>query len=92
MFGEALDPTSAVFQNTVYGLRHFVQNSLGGDGAETMMRAKAMISQHVINQAFIQGIADDFLVGAAITLLILVPLFFLKYHKKTGGAKIESVE
>lgn len=92
MFGEALDPSSATFQNTVYGLRHFAQHSLGGDGAETMMRAKAMIFQHVVNQAFIQGIADDFRVGAAITLLILIPLFFLKYHKKKGSAKIESVE
>jgi DHA2 family multidrug resistance protein len=92
MFGEALNPASATFQNTVYGLKHFVQQSLGGSGAELTMRAKSMIIQHVVNQAFIQGIADDFLVGSAITLLIAIPLFFLKYKKKRDNAKIESVE
>ncbi len=92
MYGEALNSTSATFQHTVYGLRHFVQQSVGGADGQIMTRAQALIAQNVVNQAFIQGVADDFLIGAAITVLILVPLFFLKYHKKKEGGKIEVME
>ncbi len=92
MYGEAISSNSVAFQHTVYGLKHFVQQSVGGSGIEVITRAKALIAQHIINQAFIQGIDDDFIVGAAITLLILIPLFFLKYHKKKDGGKVEVME
>ncbi|MEJ2617675.1 MAG: hypothetical protein P8Z35_22160 [Ignavibacteriaceae bacterium] len=51
-----------------------------------------MIAQNLVNQAFVKGITDDFYTGAAITLFILVPLFFLKYHKKKTGQKVEMME
>jgi hypothetical protein len=55
-------------------------------------RSKALIAQNIANQAFVQGIADDFLAGALITLLIIIPLVFLRYHKKKKGESVEMVE
>ncbi len=92
LLGESVNSSSMAFQNTMHRIEHFVQNGIGGSGAEVIMRSKALITKHIIKEAFIKGIADDFLVGAGITLLILLPLFFLKYHKKNNKTKIEPME
>ena len=91
-FGQAVDSNSDIFKHTVYGMRNFIQQSVGGTGNELMIKAKALIVQNVVGQAFIQGINDDFLAGAAITLFILIPLVFLRYHKKKTGEKVELME
>ncbi len=92
IYSQAVDPNSSVFKNFAYGLGYYVQQSVGGAGAEVMARVKALIAQNLASQAFVQGITDDFLAGAIITLFIIIPLFFLKYHKKKAGEKIEAVE
>ncbi|HKB86694.1 MAG TPA: hypothetical protein VKD08_11015, partial [Ignavibacteriaceae bacterium] len=92
MFSQAADQSSTAFQHTVYGLRNFVQQTTGGSGTELMARAKGLILQNISAQAFVRGIDDDFFIGALITLLILIPLFFLKYNKKKKGQKIEITE
>jgi len=48
-----------------------------------------LIVQNLTAQAFVRGIADDFLAGAAITITILLPLIFLKYKKKKNSAKVK---
>jgi DHA2 family multidrug resistance protein len=92
IFGQAVNPNSDIFQHTVYGLKSFVQNSVGGAGRDVVIRAKALILQNVAGQAFVQGITDDFLAGAILTLFILIPLFFLRYHKHKTGEKIQAME
>jgi DHA2 family multidrug resistance protein len=92
MFSQAADQTSTAFQHTLYGLRNFVQQTTGSTGTVLMSKAKGLIIQNISEQAFVRGIADDFLAGAMITLLILIPLFFLKYHKKKNIKKIEISE
>jgi DHA2 family multidrug resistance protein len=92
IFGQAVNPNSDVFQHTVYGLKNFVQNSVGGAGRDVVIRAKALILQNVAGQAFVQGITDDFLAGAILTLFILIPLFFLRYHKNKTGEKMQAME
>ena len=92
IYSQAVDTNSSVFKHIVYGLGYYVQQSVGGTGIDVMTRAKALIAQNLANQAFVQGITDDFLAGAIITLFIFVPLFFLKYHKKKVEEKIEAME
>ncbi len=92
MYSQAVNQNSPVFKHIVYGLRYFIQQSVGSSGNETMTQAKALIGQNIAGQAFVQGIADDFLVGAIITLFIFIPLFFLKYHKKEKAKKVEAME
>lgn len=92
MYSQAVDQNSPTFKHLLYGLGHFVQQSVGGAGAEIMMRAKALIGQNLAGQAFVKGITDDFYVGAIITLFILIPLIFLKYHKKKNGEKVEIMD
>ena len=92
MFSQATDQSATAFQHVVYGLRGFVQQTVGGAGNELMTKAKGLIFQNISAQAFVQGIDDDFFAGAMITLLILIPMFFLKHHKKKNAKKIEMAE
>ncbi|MFZ0456174.1 MAG: DHA2 family efflux MFS transporter permease subunit [Ignavibacteriaceae bacterium] len=92
MYSQAVDQNSSSFKHAVYGLQYFIQQSVGGAGTEVIARAKALIAQNLAGQAFVQGITDDFYAGAAITLFILVPLFFLRYHKNKTGQKAEMME
>jgi DHA2 family multidrug resistance protein len=92
LYSQAVDQNSAIFKHTLYVLNHFVQQSVGSSGNQKLIQAKALIGQNLANQAFVQGIADDFLVGAIITLFIFIPLFFLRYHKKNKGDKIEVID
>ena len=70
----------------------FVAHNVGGSASEIAMRAKALIAQNVISQAFVQGINDDFLAGAFFTIIILIPVFLLKFKKKSKKEKIEVME
>ncbi len=92
IYSQSVNANSAAFKHAIYGLKYFVQQSVGGAGNDVLLRAKALIAQNIVGQAFVTGIADDFLAGAALTVLILLPLFFLKYHKKKDGAKVEMME
>jgi DHA2 family multidrug resistance protein len=92
MYSQAVDQNSPAFNHVVYGLKNFIQQSVGGAGSEVMIRAKALITQNLVNQAFVQGITDDFFAGAIITLLILIPLLFLRHHKKKTRGKIAAAE
>lgn len=91
-FSEAVNQNSPIFKQTVTKLNYFVQHSTGSTGTEMLSRSKALIAQNIANQAFVQGITDDFLAGALITLLIIIPMLFLRYHKKQKGEAIEMVE
>ena len=53
-----------------------MQHSVGGATNEVTAPAHALIVQNLANQAFIQGINDDFLVGAIITITLIVPDVF----------------
>jgi DHA2 family multidrug resistance protein len=92
LYSQAVDQNSAAFKHVLYGLNYFVQQSVGSTGSEKMMQSKALIGQNLAGQAFVEGIADDFLVGAIITLFILIPLFFLRYNKKKKTGKVEAVD
>ncbi|MFZ0456177.1 MAG: DHA2 family efflux MFS transporter permease subunit [Ignavibacteriaceae bacterium] len=92
MYSQSVNQNSTEFKHIQYGLKQFVQQSLGGAGSKVTMRAKALITQNLMNQAFVKGIADDFLAGAAITAIIIIPLLFLKYNKKKKNEKAEVVE
>ena len=92
MFSEAVNPNSPTFKHVAYGLKYFVQQSVGGTGSHIIAQANALIAENLVNQSFINGITDDFFVGSVITLFLLIPLIFLRYHKKKTGDKVEVMD
>lgn len=91
-FSQTVDSSSPAFQNTMTHAKNFVMNSVGGSPSEVTARAKAMIAINLSSQSFIQGINDDFLVAAALTLVLVIPVFFLKIAKVKSKEKIEILE
>ena len=81
-YGEQLNQTSPIFHNTVDHLKVFAMHALGSSNANAMVEAKTMLMNNLTSQAFVQGINDDFLIGAILTFLLLIPVFFLKTSNK----------
>jgi DHA2 family multidrug resistance protein len=92
MYSEAINQNSPTFNHVVYALKNFIQQSVGGAGSDVIAKAKSLVAQNLANQAFIQSVSDDFFAGAIITLLILIPLLFLRHHKKKTRGKIAAAE
>ena len=90
--GEAVNQYSATFRDIQYHMQNFVQQTNGGNGNAVIAKAQALIGQHVISQAFVQAINDDFFLAGAITLLCLPPILFLRTKKKKRSEHIAVME
>ena len=53
--------------------------------SDASARAQALIGSNVGQQAFVQAINDDFLIAAAITIVVTVPILFLRFKKRPTG-------
>lgn len=80
-YGQALNPTAPAYKNAVLHLGAFAQQAVGGSSMVSAMRAHAMIASHVMQQAFVQAIADDFLISGIITIVCILPILALKTRK-----------
>ena len=80
-YGNAVCEYSPAFRNTMYNLEHFSQRVVGGSVYQCDVRGKALIINHVMQQAFVSAVNDDFLVAGGITIACLVPIFFLRRKK-----------
>jgi len=92
LYGQMVDQHSGIFQQVSYGLTHFSREAVGGSMAVSGMRANALIVQHIMNQAFVRAIDDDFIVAAAITLAAVIPIFLLRTHKQKAKARAAAME
>jgi DHA2 family multidrug resistance protein len=92
IIGQAVDEQSPVYRNILERLQIFIHQTTGGTVASTAMQAKALLSSHLAQQAFVQAINDDFLIASVITILGAVPIFFLRTRKRAGGAKATALE
>ncbi len=91
-YGIAVDQHSSAFRNTMDKLTHFSQHVVGGSGNVSSMRGKGLIIGHVMKQAFVSAVNDDFLVAGAITILCLIPIFFLRRKRPQAGVKAVAMD
>jgi len=86
-YGNAVCEYSSAFKNTMYHLELFSQHAVGGSMYQCNVRGKALIISHVMQQAFVSAVNDDFLVAGAISIACLVPIFFLRRRKSSHNGK-----
>lgn len=93
-YGNSVCEYSPAFKNTMYNLEAFSQRAVGGSMYQCNVRGKALIINHVMQQAFVSAVNDDFLVAGAISIACLVPIFFLRRrtHSNNGGEKIVAAD
>lgn len=84
-YGIAVNQYSPAFNNAMHYLEYFSRHTVGGSMYQCAVRGKALIINHVEQQAFVSAVNDAFLIAGAITIACLIPIFFLR-RKRTGGA------
>ncbi len=86
MFGGAVQSGSQAFQNTTHHMAYFIQQHGGGSFATALRQSQGILMGNVSTQAFIEGINDDFLIAALISLIGFIPILLLKSKKKSMNA------
>ncbi len=92
MYGQMVDAQSATFRKITYGLARFSEQAVGSTPATAGLQAKALIAGHVMNQAFVQAVCDDFLIAAAITMIGIFPILLLRNKKSHSAPHVAAME
>ena len=82
LYGESLQVNSPVYQSVVHRIGNYVTTVTGNIGSTAAKQAQYVFQSNLSKQSFIQAIDDDFLLAAVITLICVIPVFFLKGSKK----------
>ena len=81
-YGESLQAGSPAFKQTVARMSGYIQHAAGSSASEAVQQSKILVMNHVQNQAYIQGIGDDFLIAGMITILGIIPVLALHTRRK----------
>ena len=83
MYGGAIQAGSQAFQNTTRNMAFYIQQHGGGSFTTALKQGQSLLMSNVSTQAFIEGVNDDFLLAAAISMVGFIPILLLKSKKKT---------
>ncbi len=85
-FGEEMKAGSEIYQKSINNLKYHILHESGSSPAVAARQSQALMSANISKQAFIEGVNDDFLLAAIITLIGGIPIIFL--HSKKSTSKI----
>jgi DHA2 family multidrug resistance protein len=88
LFGEAIQSNSPVFHSVIKNIGYYIQSNAGTTAGMLDRQSQLVLFSHLNRQAFVQSIDDDFLLAAIITLVSVVPVFFLKVGRKGAGKAV----
>jgi len=83
MFGGAVQSGSQEFQHLTRNMAYYIQQHAGGSFATALKQGQSILMSNVTTQAFIQGVNDDFLIAALISMVGFLPILMLKSKKKS---------
>lgn len=83
-YSEAIAYTGEKYEQTMQKLSDFYTATGSETTQAALADAKQYIIQRINTEAYISGINDDFIIGAIITLLSIIPVFFftIKHFRK----------
>jgi len=81
LYSEALQPDSPVYRQVKSGLQNFAESRVGSTPAVAAQQGQVLLISNIGKQAYIQGVDDDFLLVAVITLLGSAPVLLLRRKK-----------
>ncbi len=84
IYGGRMSANSPAFREVVKRLEAFAVHSAGASSHTAVIEAKMMLVKNIVAQAFVQGINDDFFVGALLTAALIVPLLMLKTKRQSS--------
>jgi len=92
MYAESIMPRSQTYQTAVSRMNYSIQQNAGSSPVVASKQSQALIVSNISKQAFVQGIDDDFMISAIITLIGGIPVIFLHVKKKKQSINIPSHE
>ena len=81
LYGEGLQASSPAYKEVIANLGHSMVEHGGSTLAVAARQGQAILMSNISKQAFIQAICDDFRLAAVITLISVIPVFFLRLKK-----------
>lgn len=82
VYGQAIEAGSQTMQTVTQNLAYHIQQHAGSSLHTALTQGQSLILQHVNLQAFIQGVDDDFMLAACVTLLGFIPILLSRTKKK----------
>ena len=82
MYSQSIQPKSQVYVNVSKNLTSQLMHNAGSSYANAVKQGQAAIVSNVVKQAYIEGIDDDFLIAAFITVIGGLPVLLLRGKKK----------
>jgi len=82
LFGQSIQSNSEVYQETTANINHFIQSTAGSSPAIARQQGQYLLLSNINNQAYIEGVNDDFWLAAIMTSLGIIPIFFFHTKKK----------
>lgn len=79
----SINYTGEVYQQTIDHLSSFAQQTAGATGHMAKSLAEQLIIKRLELEAYIGGINDDFYIAFIVTLLCILPVFWLHRIRKT---------
>jgi MFS transporter, DHA2 family, multidrug resistance protein len=92
LYNESLVANSPVLRSVTTKMVQQIMHTTGSNYGEAMKQGQMLLASHIARQSYIQGINDDFLIAAALTLIGAIPVFWLHTKKGNPSIKIESNE
>jgi len=89
MYGGSVLSGSESFKTITKNMAYYIQQHGGGSFTTALKQGQSLLMSNVSSQAYIQGINDDFLIAAFISILGFIPILLLK-SKKKDSASMES--
>jgi DHA2 family multidrug resistance protein len=87
VYGQHMDTSADSFQQVVGRLQASALERTGGTAATALAKAKVEIASFVGRQAFVSAVDDVFLLAALIVFLTVIPVFFLRSHKRVRSTR-----
>jgi MFS transporter, DHA2 family, multidrug resistance protein len=82
MYGSSIQSGSQAFQNVTKNMAYYIQQHGGGSFTTALKQGQSLIMSNIGTQAFVQGVNDDFLIAACISMLGFIPILLLRSKKK----------
>ena len=82
-YSEALNYTGEVYQQTIDKLSTFASQTAGATEQSARSLAEQLITKRLELEAYIGGINDDFYIAFIVTMICILPVFWLRRVRKT---------
>lgn len=82
MYGTEMNANSPIMQGIFKKMNYFAAHTVGSNFTTAMKQGQALLSSHLSTQAYVQAVSDDFLIASFISIIGIIPVFFLHNKNK----------